>query len=125
MENYTEIGKINDIAEGAMKRITIDDKEILMARVDGKYYAAAGRCPHMKGLLAKGKLKETVVTCSVHGSQFDLRNGKVVRWVEGSGFMSLMGRLMSAIGMAAKKEKPLAIYEVKVDEDRVLVKLPE
>ena len=28
----------------------------------------------------------------MHGSRFDLKDGKVVRWVEGSGIMSLIGK---------------------------------
>jgi nitrite reductase/ring-hydroxylating ferredoxin subunit len=60
----------------------------------------------------------------LHGSRFDLKNGKVVRWVAGKGFMSMLGRLLSMLGMAAKSEKPLAVYEIKVDAERVLVKLP-
>jgi hypothetical protein len=38
--------------------------------------------------------------------------------------MSMMGRLMSMLGVAAKSEKPLAIYELKIDGERVMVKIP-
>ena len=124
MADFIEVGKTNDLTDGTMKRVYLQGKDILLARVDGKYYAAAGRCPHMKGLLSRGKLKGTLVICPMHGSQFDLKDGKVVRWVEGSGIMSFMGKLMSAIGMAAKKGKPLAIYEVKIEDERVMAKIP-
>ena len=77
MADFIEVGKINDLNDGMMKRVYMDGKDILLARVSGKYYAAAGRCPHMKGMLANGKLKGTVVTCPVHGSRFDLKDGKV------------------------------------------------
>ena len=123
MADFIEVGKTNDLIDGAMKRVYMQGKDILLARVNGKYYAAAGRCPHMRAYLSRGKLKGTVVTCPMHGSRFDLKDGKVVLWVEGSGIMSLMGKLMSAMGMAAKKEKPLAIYEVKIEDDRVMVKI--
>ena len=122
MADFITIAKTIDIAEGTMKGFSLEGKDVLVARIDGQYYAATGRCPHMQGFLSRGKLKGTIVTCPVHGSQFDLKTGKVVRWVQGKGFMSLMGKMMSAIGMAAKKEKPLAIYEVKVEGDRVMVK---
>jgi hypothetical protein len=36
----------------------------------------------------------------------------------------MMGRLLSMLGLAAKSEKPLAVYEIKVESERVLVKLP-
>ena len=124
MADFIEIGKTSDLSDGTMKRVYIEGKDILLARINGKYYSTAGRCPHMGGLLAKGKLKGTVVTCPVHGSRFDLKDGKVVRWVEGAGIMSYIGRLMSAIGMATKKAKPLTVYEVKIENERVMVKIP-
>lgn len=123
MVDFTEIGKTNDVAAGMMKGVKVNGKDILIALVDGKYYAAAGHCPHMKATLAKGKLNGTIVSCPMHGSQFDLKTGKAVRWVTGLGFMSFMGRLMSSIGMAAKKEQPLEIYEVKVEGARITAKI--
>ena len=125
MADFVEIGKTSDLADGVMKTLKIEGKDILLANITGKYYAASGHCPHMKALLSKGKLKGTIITCPMHGSQFDLKTGKVVRWVTGSGFMSFIGKLMSMIGIAAKSEKPLAIYEVKVENDRIMVRIPK
>ena len=121
MTDFIVIAKTNDIAEGTIKGFNLAGKDILVAKVDGKFYAAIGRCPHMQGYLSRGKLNGTIVTCPVHGSQFDLKTGKVVRWVKGKGLISTMGKLMSALGLAAKEEKPLAIYEVKVEGDQVML----
>jgi 3-phenylpropionate/trans-cinnamate dioxygenase ferredoxin subunit len=123
MADFTEIGKTNEIAPGMMNGVKVNGKDILIALVDGKYYAAAGHCPHMKAYLAKGKLNGTIVSCPLHGSQFDLKNGKPVRWVTGLGFMSFMGRLMSSLGMAAKKEQSLDVFEVKVEGERITAKI--
>jgi 3-phenylpropionate/trans-cinnamate dioxygenase ferredoxin subunit len=125
MAEFSEIGKTNDVANGTMKGVRAEGKDILIANVDGKYYAASGRCPHMKGYLPKGKLNGTIVTCPVHGSQFDLKTGKVVRWVEGKGLMSLMGKLMSILGIASKREKPLDVYEVKVEGNSITANIPK
>jgi 3-phenylpropionate/trans-cinnamate dioxygenase ferredoxin subunit len=123
MADFVEVAKINDLADGKMKRFMIGDKDILLARVEGKYYATQGRCPHMQGYLSRGTLKGTIVTCPMHGSQFDMKTGKVVRWVEGKGFMSIIGKLMSIFGIASKKQIPLAVYETRIDGDRVMVKV--
>jgi 3-phenylpropionate/trans-cinnamate dioxygenase ferredoxin subunit len=123
MADFIEIGKTSDLTDGTMKRVYLEGTEILLARVDGKYYATQGRCPHMRGFLSRGKLRGTVVTCPLHGSRFDLKDGKVIRWVEGAGLKSCLGKFMSLIGIAAKKAKPLAIYEIKIDSDRVMVKI--
>ena len=123
MTDYIEIGKTNNISQGIMTSVKAAGKDILIANVGGKYYAAEGHCPHMKGNLSKGKLNGTIVTCPLHGSQFDLKTGKTVRWIGSSGFMGMMGKLMSSLGIAAKKEKPLTVYEVKVEGDRIMANI--
>jgi 3-phenylpropionate/trans-cinnamate dioxygenase ferredoxin subunit len=123
MTDFVEIGKKGDLADGKMKEISVRGQNILLAFTGGKYYAAASRCTHIGGHLSKGKLEGTVVTCPLHGSQFDLKDGKVIRWVAGSGIMSTMGKTMSAIGIAAKTAVPLAIYETKMEGDKIFVKI--
>ena len=124
MADFVEVGKTNELADGTMKRVYLSGKDILLAYTGGKYYAATGHCPHMGALLTRGKLKGTIITCPLHGSQFDLIDGRVVRWVEGKGIISWMGRLMSVIGKATKTAKPLSIYEVKIEGDHIMAKLP-
>ena len=65
---------------------------------------------------AEGKLDGTLVTCPRHGSQFGLTDGQVVRWLKGSG-------LVSMIGKALKSPRPLAIYSARVEGDRILVEI--
>jgi len=116
MANFVQVGKTGELEDGTMKEVLAQGREILLARVGDKYYAADNRCPHMRGKLSQGKLEGTVVTCPLHGSRFDLRDGQVVRWLKGSG-------LVSMIGKALKSPKPLAIYNVKVEDDRILIEI--
>jgi len=81
MSKFIEVAKIEELKSRTMKTVTAEGREILLARVGDKYYAVDNRCPHMKGDLSQGKLEGTVVTCPVHGSQFDISNGQVVRWL--------------------------------------------
>ena len=111
-----EAGKTGELKDGMMKAVTVKGKEILLARVKDKYYATNGRCPHFGGNLSRGRLEGTVVTCPLHGSQFDLTDGHVVRWLRGSG-------VLSAVGKALKGPKPLDTYKVKVEGDRILVEI--
>ena len=115
MGEFTEVSKIDELKNGTMKMVSAEGREILLARVGDKYYAADNLCPHMKGNLSQGKLEGTVVTCPLHGSQFDISNGQVVRW--------LRGGLMSKIGSALKLSKDLMVYNVKVEDGRVLVEV--
>ena len=116
MDNVVEAGKTGEIEDGTMKQVAAQGREILLARVGGKYYAADSRCPHMGGKLSQGKLEGTVVTCPLHGSQFDLRDGQVVRWLKTSGLIATMSK-------AIKPPKPIATYNVKVEGDRILIEI--
>jgi 3-phenylpropionate/trans-cinnamate dioxygenase ferredoxin subunit len=116
MGNLVEAGKVGELQDGAMKEVLVQGREILLARVGNKYYAADGRCPHLGGRLAMGKLEGTVVTCPLHGSQFDLADGHVVRWLKGSG-------VLSAVGKAFKGPRPINTCKVKAEGDKLLVEI--
>jgi 3-phenylpropionate/trans-cinnamate dioxygenase ferredoxin subunit len=115
MSNFTEVAKIGELESGTMKAVNVAGRQILLARVGDKYYAVDNLCTHMKGNLSQGKLEGTVVTCPLHGSQFDITDGRVVRWLKGGP--------MSKIGGAFKPSKDLTAYNVKVEDNRVLVEV--
>ena len=109
-------GRTSDLADGEMKEVVIDGRHILLARVGDRFYACDARCPHLGGELARGKLEGTVVTCPRHGSQFDLTDGHVVRWLRGGG-------LLSRVGAALKPPRPVRAYDVKVADGELVVEL--
>ncbi|MFC2036007.1 Rieske (2Fe-2S) protein [Chloroflexota bacterium] len=116
MGKFTRLASTKDMIEGTMKKYQVQGREIVLARIEGEYYAAQNRCPHFGGDLSKGKLERTIVTCPRHNSQFDLRDGRVVRWMKGSG-------LMSVVGKALKSPRPLLTYDVQVHDDKLLIEL--
>ena len=101
-----------------MKKAAVGNREILIAQVGDRYYAADNRCPHMGGDLSSGTLKGTVVTCPLHHSQFDLGNGAALRWTDWSG-------IKLSVATLVKSPRPLKTYEVKVEGEQILVKLGE
>ena len=116
MGKLTRLANSIDLTEGTMKKYQVQDKEILVARIEGKYYASQNKCPHFGGDLSKGKLEGTIVTCPLHGSQFDLSNGQVVRWLKGSGLLSKVGKIL-------KSPKQLTTYKVIVEDDKILIEI--
>lgn len=73
--------KVADSAEltiGGKKKVVVGGKDILLANVDGEYYAISDVCPHMGGSLSEGTLEGSIVTCPKHGAKFDVRTGKEV-----------------------------------------------
>ncbi len=112
--SFVEIATTDELMDGNMKMTSVSGREILLARVGDNYYSADNRCPHMGGNLSTGKLEGTVLTCPKHHSQFDLTDGHVIRWTDWSG-------LKLSIGKLSKSPQPLKTYEVKIDNDKILV----
>jgi len=50
-----------------------------VANVAGTFYAFDDTCTHEGCSLSEGDLEETILTCSCHGSQFDVTSGALVR----------------------------------------------
>jgi nitrite reductase/ring-hydroxylating ferredoxin subunit len=68
----------SEIAVGKMKKVTLEDNEVLIASVNGNYFAVGSVCTHFGGDLSEGKLHGNIVTCPVHKARFDVTTGKVV-----------------------------------------------
>jgi nitrite reductase/ring-hydroxylating ferredoxin subunit len=62
-----------------MKHFEVEGKEIMIANIDGQYYALSDRCGHANASLLKGSLNGKVVTCPLHGAQFDVTTGRKVK----------------------------------------------
>jgi 3-phenylpropionate/trans-cinnamate dioxygenase ferredoxin subunit len=118
MSSFIKVAETNELQDGTMKKVTLGGKEILIARYGSSYYAVDNRCPHFNGDLSQGILSGTVVTCPVHHSQFDLKDGRVVRWTDFTGFKLSTAKLL-------KSPKPLLTHELKVEGNSIFVALKE
>jgi len=107
--SYIKVAKTSEIPIGKMKAIKLDDKEVLIANIEGKYYAIGNKCTHKGGDLSKGKLENNIVTCPIHGAKFDLTTGKVV---SGPKLGPFKGRA---------DDEP--VYEVKVEDNEIMVRV--
>jgi 3-phenylpropionate/trans-cinnamate dioxygenase ferredoxin subunit len=70
------VARLDDIAEGAIFAINIDDTPIGLTRVDGVLHAFGDICTHDDGPLAEGEIDSGCVVCPRHGARFDLKTGK-------------------------------------------------
>ena len=114
MEEFIRLTTTEGIEAGGLKAASLDGHELLVANVDGQYYIADGRCPHMGGHLPDGALEGTVLTCPRHHSQFDLRDGHVVRWTDWQG---------ATLGVAKLLRHPRALrtYTVSVEGNDIMI----
>lgn len=130
-QDYVEAGKVSEISSGNMKHVEINEKEIVIANLDGKFYAFADRCGHMNARLSRGNINQNVVTCPFHAAKFDITSGKKITepvleippgmdplpptWQK---YMEFVGREMQYI-----KTYDQETYEVKIEGDSIKIKL--
>jgi nitrite reductase/ring-hydroxylating ferredoxin subunit len=70
----------SELGQDQMKLVRLDDgRRIVLARLETGYVAFDDHCTHRGGSLAGGALVKGIVQCPWHGSQFDVRTGKVVQ----------------------------------------------
>ena len=104
---YVRVADKSELPTNKMIIVVVGGKEVLLANVDGSYYAIANTCTHAGGSLAKGSIDGSIVTCPRHGARFNLMTGKAVREAK--------------IGFIKIKVKDDASYTVKVEGTDILV----
>jgi len=114
MPGFFDVPAAVNLADGQMIAVEIAGKEILITRVGEEFYAISNRCTHAGGKLSAGTLDGFVITCPVHGSRFDIRNGDVIQWTKWPGWISWIIKLF-------KPPKSLSIYEIKSEQGKILV----
>lgn len=76
---FIDAGPVSDLSEGAMRRVSHGDLDVLVAHTPAGVLAVDDRCPHMSAPLSIGELDGCVVACPLHEGRFDLCSGDVVR----------------------------------------------
>jgi nitrite reductase/ring-hydroxylating ferredoxin subunit len=133
-ENYNiyDVTDIDHVPNGKMKHFEVEGKEIMIANIEGQYYALSDRCGHANASLSKGTLNGKAVTCPLHGAQFDVTTGKKVR------DFNLTVPSLDMLPNDFKKYTQYALelvgsikihnqetFEVIVDNDRIKLKIPK
>jgi 3-phenylpropionate/trans-cinnamate dioxygenase ferredoxin component len=109
--HFVTVAKEAEVPEGSMFVVAVSGSPILISKIGGRIYAVDAVCSHMHGFLPRGKLEGRVVTCPVHGAQYDITSGEVVKNV---------GALMKR---ASRREASrLLMYEVQVASGEVRIK---
>ena len=75
---FVPVAKIGDVPPGGMIRVAVDREPIMLAHIDGRFYAMRDVCGHRNAPLSRGKLDGHIVECPLHFAQFDVRTGKLV-----------------------------------------------
>lgn len=73
---YIPVARVGELAAGAMKEVDLGGRQVLLANVEGAYFAFSRQCPHEEADLKTGALEGNRVRCTNHNYCFDLRTGE-------------------------------------------------
>ena len=102
LSEWIKACNLEQVKEGQLLGLTINDKKILLANLKGKIHATDLICTHANADLSTGFLSEEGVRCPLHLSVFKLEDG--------------MPQNLPA-------ETALKVYNVKIDDNEVYVEV--
>jgi 3-phenylpropionate/trans-cinnamate dioxygenase ferredoxin subunit len=106
MADFVPVAKVSDVPDPGKELVEVGERLVVLIHAAGHWYALDDVCTHDGGPLSEGPLDAAAATiaCPRHGAKFDVKTG-------------------AALTMPATK--PTIVHDVKIDGDRVLVKLRE
>jgi nitrite reductase/ring-hydroxylating ferredoxin subunit len=99
----------SDVSPGGLLFVNAAGKDLVIANVDGNFFAMDNWCTHEQGNLSEGELNNNVLTCPDHGAQFDVTMGKVLGGPDGGPPDSI---------------SPEKNYKVEVQGNDVMIEIP-
>ena len=93
---------VTALSEGQMAACTVAGEEVLIAQVEGQFYAVANRCSHAGQRLSGGRLSGFEIRCPLHRAIFDIRTG---------------------VPLTAPAERPLKRYPVTLSGGKVCLNI--
>ena len=99
MAVFVRVASAAEVPPGSGRVVVVQGHPVALFNVDGRFFAVSNVCLHRGGPVGEGELDDTIVTCPLHGWEYDVRTGA------------------NTINPAAR----LRTYDVRVEGDDVLV----
>ena len=104
MAEFQTVARASEVTPGEMKLVDVDGDEVVIANVDGQYFAFSNTCAHEGGPLVEGELDGDTVTCPWHSTPFNVRTGEAQE--------------------GGVTDDPVPTYEVHLEGDDIQIKKP-
>ncbi len=104
MAEFRTVARGSDMAPGEMKLVDVDGEEVVIANVDGEYFAFNNTCTHEGGPLVEGELAGDIVTCPWHFTPFNVKTGEAQE--------------------GGVTDDPVPTYEVRLEGDDIQIRKP-
>jgi nitrite reductase/ring-hydroxylating ferredoxin subunit len=98
---FNDVLSVADLPVGRIRAVKIDDRNVAISHTANGFFATDNTCPHRGGPLAEGDLIGDEIVCPWHLWGFDVRTGLC----------------------PGNAEFWVATHELKLEGDRILVKL--
>jgi nitrite reductase/ring-hydroxylating ferredoxin subunit len=98
-----KVARLADVPPGTGTAVYAGGRDIALFNLGGEVVAIGNECPHQSGSLGDGHLDGEIVTCPLHGWEFDARTGAC----------------MTVPGEAVPR------FLVRIDGDEVLVEIDD
>ena len=103
MSDWIEITQLDEIPVLGSRVVKTANEDIAIFRTsDDRVFAVRDACPHKQGPLSQGIVHGTSVTCPLHNWKIDLASGEALGADEGC----------------------TNVYETKVEDDMVYLRMP-
>ncbi len=104
MAEFKTTAKASEVAPGEMKLVEVDGDEVVIANVDGEFFAFSNTCTHEGGPLSDGELEGDIVTCPWHSTPFNVKTGEAQE--------------------GGVTDDPIPTYEVRLEGDDIQIRKP-
>jgi len=75
MSEWVTVARAAELAPGEWRVVDVDDTDIAIFNLDGRFHAIADVCTHDGGRLTGGTVEGDQIVCPRHGARFCIRTG--------------------------------------------------
>ena len=101
---WREVCKLSQLRDGELRRVDLEDVELLVVKVGDRVFVADAWCTHQRSDLTLGILEGKWVRCALHQALFVLETDEVIEGPSGESPSSI---------------RPLRTYRVLIEGDTV------
>lgn len=102
-KKWRDVAGEDEFAESDRKQVYGPaGEDVLLLKIEGAFHAVSNVCSHAWALMLGGDVDGHALECPLHGARFDVRDGRA---------------------LTPPAVKPIAVYEVKVEQGRILVRM--
>jgi nitrite reductase/ring-hydroxylating ferredoxin subunit len=76
-DEFITVARAEEVGDHQLRRVEIDERPVVLTRVNGRVYALSGICTHENVELIDGEVDEDTIWCPIHASGFNVFTGEV------------------------------------------------